>query len=126
VWPLARASEIPRAYLTAFMWRGRGPEEGRMKASPELRRVVRFARVNLTRSRYPGGGPFQLGLCRTVRIHFDPAPRAAVVEKLAGHLAGDGLLLLGQAEGLTGRIAATRSIGPAVFVPAGAAAEWLR
>ncbi len=126
VWPLARASEIPRAHLTAFMWRGRGPGDGLMQASPELRRIVRFARVNLTASRYAVSGPFELVLCRNVLIYFHPRTRAAVVEKLAGHLAQDGLLLLGQAEGLTGRIESTRSVGPAVFAHATAAAEWDR
>jgi chemotaxis protein methyltransferase CheR len=126
IWPLARATEIPRPHLTAFMLRGRGAEHGRMKASSELRRVVRFARVNLNASRYPVGGPFELVLCRNVLIYFDSQTRAEVVARLVDHLAGDGLLLLGQAEGLTGRIPSTRSVGPAVFAHTSAAGRWDR
>ena len=126
IWPLARASEIPRPHLTAFMLRGRGGEQGRMKAAPELRRVVRFARVNLSGSSYPVAGPFELVLCRNVLIYFDPRARAEVVARLVALLAADGLLLLGQAEGLTGRIETTRSVGPAVFAHARAAARWDR
>jgi len=37
VWPIEKAREIPDPFLKAFMLRGSGPEEGRMKASPLLR-----------------------------------------------------------------------------------------
>ena len=47
VWPLERAREIPPALLKTFMLRGTGPEEGRMKAGPELRALVKFERLNL-------------------------------------------------------------------------------
>jgi len=124
VWPLARAKEIPRPYLTAYMLRGRGAAQGRMKASPELRRVVRFDRLNLNQATYPVRGPFDLVFCRNVLIYFDAETRAAVVGRLLGHLAAEGLLILGQAESLTGRIEATRSVGPAVFAHARAASQW--
>src|SRR6185369_14070286 len=34
VWPIDKAKEIPDPYLKAFMLRGTGPEDGRMKAGP--------------------------------------------------------------------------------------------
>jgi CheY-like chemotaxis protein len=101
VWPLARAKEIPRPYLAAYMLRGRGAAQGRMKASPELRRVVRFDRLNLNQATYPARGSFDLVFCRNVLIYFDAETRAAVVGRLLGHLAAEGLLILGQVESPT-------------------------
>jgi len=124
VWPLARAKEIPRPYLAAHMLRGQGAAQGRMKASPELRRVVRFDRLNLNQATYPARGPFDLLFCRNVLIYFDAETRAAVVGRLLDHLAADGLLILGQVESLTGLSEATRSVGPAVFTHARAAGRW--
>src|SRR5262249_20747319 len=60
VWPIDRAREIPLSYRRAFMMRGTGPQEGRMKAAPEIRELVRFERVNLNEDRYPVRGPFHL------------------------------------------------------------------
>src|SRR5262249_33329459 len=42
IFPIDRADEIPISYRRAFMLRGTGPQEGRMKAAPEIREMVRF------------------------------------------------------------------------------------
>jgi chemotaxis protein methyltransferase CheR len=120
VWSAVKASEIPPAYLSAFMLRGRRAEEGLMKAAPCLRSLVRVERVNLNAAAYPVSGPFDLILCRNVLIYFHPTTRRAVVRKLIGYLAPDGLLMLGHAESLTGLTEFTRSVGPTVFARAGA------
>ena len=53
------------------MLRGTGPEEGKMKAGPEIRALVRFERLNLNDERYAVAGPFDLIFCRNVLIYFD-------------------------------------------------------
>ncbi|HEX8394419.1 MAG TPA: protein-glutamate O-methyltransferase CheR, partial [Longimicrobium sp.] len=44
VWPVSLAREIPEASRRRWMLRGTGGAEGTMKAGPEIRSVVRFAR----------------------------------------------------------------------------------
>ena len=68
VWPLSRSQEIPPAFLRAFMLRGTGPEDGKMKAGPEVRALVRFEHLNLNDASYRVPGPFDLILCRNVLI----------------------------------------------------------
>lgn len=124
VWPIGRANDIPGPYLSAFMLRGKGSKQGCMKAYRGLREHVRFDRLNLNAPAYAVPGPFDLVFCRNVLIYFDPAGRAAVIEKLLRHLAPHGYLLLGHAESLTGLNDLVRSVGPTVYAHARSAPPW--
>jgi chemotaxis protein methyltransferase CheR len=117
VWPIRKAEEIPRHHLRAFMLRGRGADEGIMKAGPELREIVRFARVNLVGDSWPVGPPFDLLLCRNVLIYFDVATKVRVVERLIDRVAEGGFLLLGHAESLGGLTQKARALMPTVYAP---------
>ena len=116
IWPIEKAKEIPSAYLKAFMLRGTGPEEGRMKAGPELRSRVRFERLNLNAEPFVLRDRFDLVLCRNVLIYFDAAAKASVLGRLLDRLDERGYLFLGHAETVTGLGARTRSVGPTVYV----------
>lgn len=117
-WPLAKQAEIPPADLRAFMLRGTGSQEGRMKAGPELRQLVRFARLNLNDAIYPVVGTFDAIFCRNVLIYFDARTKAQVVERLRGHLSPGGYLFLGHAESLGGRGTGLAPVFPTVYVQA--------
>ena len=118
VWPIDKAREIPEPYLKAFMLRGSGPEEGRMKAGPLVRSRVRFQRLNLNAEPFTFAGRFDLVFCRNVLIYFDAASKARVVSRLLERMEPRGYLFLGHAETVTGLGARTRSIGPTVYTHA--------
>jgi len=120
LWPVEKASEIPEAHLKAFMLKGYGAQEGLMKAGPELRAIVRFARVNLVGEGWPAG-PFDLVFCRNVLIYFDRVTKRRVVERLVERLAGHGYLFLGHAESLGGLTTGARPVVPTVYAAAPAA-----
>ncbi len=115
VWPLARAAEIPTAFLKAFMLRGTGPEEGRMKAGPELRGLVTFERRNLADETDVPGGPFDAILCRNVLIYFDAEGKRRVVARLLDHLAPGGYFFVGHAETLNGITDRVKPLMPCVY-----------
>jgi chemotaxis protein methyltransferase CheR len=118
VWPIERAEEIPLSYRRAFMMRGTGPQEGRMKAAPEIRELVRFERVNLNEERYPVAGPFHLIFCRNVLIYFQAETKVRVIHRLLDVLAPDGLLFLGHAESLNAMTDRVTTVVPTVYAPA--------
>lgn len=118
VWPIAKQHEIPPADLRAFMLRGVDSQEGRMKAGPEIRELVRFARVNLNDAAYPVVGQFDLIFCRNVLIYFDARTKAQVIQKLRTHLAPAGHLFLGHAESLGGGGHGFQPLFPTVYVHA--------
>jgi chemotaxis protein methyltransferase CheR len=115
VWPIEKAAHIPDAYLKAFMLRGGGSQHGKMKAGPEIRSLIRFARLNLHDDAYGVDGPFDLILCRNVLIYFDGVSRRGVIDRLIDHLAPGGSLLIGHAETLHGVTQRVRSVVPTVY-----------
>jgi chemotaxis protein methyltransferase CheR len=117
IWSLEKAKEIPEPHLKAFMLKGFGAQEGLMKAGPEIRALVRFARVNLIGDGWPSGPPFDLVFCRNVLIYFDRAGKIAVVERLIERLDPRGYLFLGHAESLGGFTAKARPVLPTVYQP---------
>jgi chemotaxis protein methyltransferase CheR len=114
-WPIAKAREIPAADLRSFMLRGVGSQAGQMRAGPEIRGLVRFARLNLNDSSWPGLGTFDLVFCRNVLIYFAPATKEQVVGRLLRHVGPAGLLFLGHAESLSGMSHSVRSVLPTVY-----------
>lgn len=117
IWPLEKSKEIPDAHLKAFMLKGHGAQEGLMKAGPEIRAIVRFARVNLVGDGWPSGPPFDLVFCRNVLIYFDRKAKIAVVERLLDRIDAGGYLFLGHAESLGGLTARARPVLPTVYQP---------
>ncbi len=120
IWPLSKSKEIPPSFLKTFMLRGTGPEDGKMKAGPEVRAFVRFERLNLNDTRYEVRGPFDLILCRNVLIYFDSEGKRRVIERLLDRLAPTGFFFVGHAESLNGITDRVRAVMPSVYT-AGAA-----
>jgi chemotaxis protein methyltransferase CheR len=114
VWPIERAQEIPEGDRKRFMLKGVGPQAGLMRAGPDARSIVRFARINLVED-HPGVGEMDLVFCRNVLIYFDGPTKNAVVARLAQHLAPDGYFFLGHAESLAGSPIRMRSVAPSVY-----------
>jgi chemotaxis protein methyltransferase CheR len=114
-WPLAKSSEIPEPYLKAFMLKGFGAYEGTMRAGPEIRALVKFARLNLNGDDWPPAASFDLVFCRNVLIYFDRVTKEKVVSKLLDRVAPGGNLFLGHAESLGGFTTRAHSVIPTVY-----------
>jgi chemotaxis protein methyltransferase CheR len=117
LWSLDRAHTIPQPLLKAFMLKGVRSQEGLMKAGPELRAVMRFARVNLNVEREWPMGPFDLIFCRNVLIYFGAEARSRVITGMLRRLTPAGYFFLGHAESLIGINADVRSVSANVYTP---------
>jgi chemotaxis protein methyltransferase CheR len=115
VWPIDKAREIPQPLLKRFMLRGTGSQDGKMKAGPEIRAVVRFERINLNDASYAVRGTFDLVFCRNVLIYFDTQSKLRVIRSLLPRISDRGYLFLGHAESLLGIDQAVRRVGPTVY-----------
>ncbi len=116
---MAKAAEIPSAYLRRFMLRGVGAATGSITVSDEVRRLVRFQRINLHELEYPVPGNFDLVFCSNALIYFTRSGQAAVVERLTKRLAPDGRLFVGHAESLHDHRSRLRSVAPTVYARVG-------
>lgn len=78
------------------------------RLAPEIRRMVRFQRINLL-DPFDHVGAVDVVFCRNVLIYFDARTKADVVERIADRLRDDGYLVLGGAETLVGTTERFRS-----------------
>jgi chemotaxis protein methyltransferase CheR len=118
-WPIQKAQEIPQGFLKSYMLRGTGAQEGKMKASSEIRQPVSFEYLNLLESStYPNSKLFDLIFCRNVLIYFQPETKQQVIHRLLNHLAPDGYLFVGHSESLNHLTDAVRTVIPTVYTRA--------
>ena len=115
VYPIEKAKEIPSEFLRNYMLKGRGEQREFMKVSPEVHRLVRFARVNLHSDSYPVFGPFDLIFCRNVLIYFDQCSKAKVIAAMLRHLGATGFLFVGHSEHLASTVPALKPVAPTVY-----------
>jgi chemotaxis protein methyltransferase CheR len=119
IYKIEKSAEIPAPVLKTCMLRGIGEHQGEMKVMPEIQRMVEIRKLNLTQDDYPGEGSFDAILCRNVLIYFDLTTKEKVVERLTRCLRPRGLLLLGQAENLSGVNSQLCAVAPAVYIRVG-------
>ena len=81
---------------------------------PEVRRLVRCARLNLV-APWPMRGVFDLICCRNVMIYFDKATQQALVQRFWEKLRPGGYLFTGHSESLAGLHHGFRYVQPAVY-----------
>ncbi len=115
IWPAEKISGVPPLYQRKFLLKGFGPDKGKIKAAEELRRVLRFHRLNLTQDPCNVSGRFDLIFCRNVLIYFQWETKLQVVNRLGRFLAPGGYLFLGHAESLHGVTDKLESVAPKVF-----------
>jgi chemotaxis protein methyltransferase CheR len=101
--------EVARGLTPAQVTRYFERHGERRVVRPQLRRLVRFRRLNLVGS-LAGLGPFDIVFCRNVLIYFDDETRRRLCRSLAGVLVEGGWLLLGSAENLYGISEAFESV----------------
>lgn len=117
VWPSSKLAGVPVEYQRQFLLKGFGPVRGKVKATDELRKAVRFQRMNLIQHQYEVLGNFDLIFCRNVIIYFEWEKKLKVIDRLGRYLAPNGYLFLGHAESLHGMTDQLESVKPKVFRP---------
>ncbi len=71
---------------------------------PSLKKVISFARLNLSVTPFPMKGPFDMIFVRNVMIYFDNTVRSRLLEDVYRLLGNGGFLFVGHAESLTGSL----------------------
>jgi len=96
-----RVGTVPEAFRRRYLARVQHDGQSYLQITPELRRVITFARFNLMDEAYPFRHRFDVIFCRNVMIYFDRATQQNLVAKLVRHLQPGGYLLIGHSESLS-------------------------
>lgn len=115
----SRAGEYANESLGGLppQWLGRYFDKapsGAFRIKAEVKRMVRFARLNLL-DPWPMRGPFQVIFCRNVMIYFDKPTQLKLAGRFRELLSSDGYLLIGHSESLGSEGHALHYVKPAVY-----------
>jgi len=98
VYPVERIAGLDPALKRRYFQRGTGPNEGKCRVVPALRKLIEFRQLNLLAPRYDVGGPYDALFCRNVMIYFDKPTQRGILSRLVQHMGDDGLLYTGHSE----------------------------
>lgn len=113
---LALVEKIPTSLRQRF-FASSVSRDGRKcaRASDEIRRMVLYRRLNLSRPPFPMKGDIDAVFCRNVMIYFDDETRTRLVAEIFRLLRPGGFLLTGHAESLTSLRTAFHCLRPSIY-----------
>ena len=116
IYPADAMAPVPADMRRRYVMTARDPDRNEVRIVPELRRLVRFERLNLVDPVHHIDRDVDVIFCRNVLIYFDKPTQARVVSMLAGHLRPGGFLVLGHSEAMAGEpMAELRQGRPTIF-----------
>jgi chemotaxis protein methyltransferase CheR len=113
-YPISRAEEIPRHYLTKYCLKGTGDHADKLLIVKELRQKVAFTSINLTKP-YPALGEFDVIFLRNVMIYFDIETKRQITQQMLPLLRPGGYFIISHSESLNGISNAYEAIMPSVY-----------
>jgi chemotaxis protein methyltransferase CheR len=116
VYPAEMIAPVPGAMQERYLLRSKDAGAPQVRVAPELRRLVRFSRLNLMDGVYPVDRDVDVIFLRNVLIYFEKADQEAVINRLMSHLRKGGYIILGHSEAMIGSAMGLRQIAPAIFI----------
>jgi len=114
VYPASRMDKIPSEYISRYFTKA-NRESSSYEILEELKKMVSFARLNLSKPPFPMQGPFDFIFCRNVMIYFDSIIRTQLVDELTRLLRPGGFLMVGHSETLAQMGTGLKSIKPSIY-----------
>jgi chemotaxis protein methyltransferase CheR len=115
IYPQEMIAPVPMDMRQRYLLRSRDKGRGLVRIGPELRKLVRFGRLNLMDTSYPVDQNMDVIFCRNMLIYFEKPTQQMVLSKLCEHLKPGGFLFLGHSESLAGLSLPLTPVGPTVF-----------
>lgn len=106
---------VPAGFRAKYLMRGREAGSRRFRVVPELRRLVKFRRLNLMEADYGLDGEANIIFCRNVIIYFDRPTQQRLLGRLARCLSPGGFLFVGHAETLHSLDLPLVPVAPALY-----------
>ena len=106
---------VPEALRRRWLREGDMGGERLYRVADDLKRMILFRRLNLSRFPLPVRGSFDAVLCRNVMIYFTAEVRRNLVAELHRLLRPGGYLLIGHAETLLGMEEGFTYVAPSVY-----------
>lgn len=115
VYPMSRASNMPKHYLHKYCLKGVREQEGMLLIDRALRAKCEFRPVNLMQN-LPDIGMFDLIFIRNVMIYFDVETKKKVIARISRVLRPGGCLIISHSESLHGISDEFTTVRPSIYI----------
>ncbi len=116
VYPENKMGEIPPRFKNLFFNVERSHGEKVYTVKNNIKSIIKFGRLNLSKTPFPMKGPMDIIFCRNTMIYFDNSVRSRLVSDFYRLLKPDGYLMVGHSESLTGFNTNLIAIRPSVYI----------
>lgn len=99
VYDANRVDGLDIKLLKQFFKKGSGANEGYVRVSPDLQKIIKFRQLNLLHD-WPVREIMDCIFCRNVVIYFDKPTKNKLVDRFANQLKQEGYLFMGHSESL--------------------------
>lgn len=106
---------IPLEMRKKYLLRGRDKNKGVVRIVPELRRLVRFRRLNFMEGDFGMREPLDIIFCRNVIIYFDKETQGRLLNRFCRHLIPGGYIFVGHSESLSGLELPLVQVAPTIY-----------
>lgn len=97
-----KVEPVPLPLRKKYLLRSKDKQKDLVKIIPELRRRVKFQRLNFMEDDYGIREPLAVIFCRNVLIYFDRLTQETVIKRFCRYLTKGGYLFIGHSETLHG------------------------
>lgn len=110
-----RVANIPIDTKRKYFLRSKDRVEPTVKVVSDLRKRVRFGRLNFMEPSYNISDTFDVLFCRNVLIYFDRETQEKVIQKLCEKLKPNGYFFLGHSESIMNMDVPLKQVKPTIF-----------
>lgn len=115
IYPEEMVEIIPLELKKKYLLKSKDRTKKLVRVSENLRRKVKFQRLNFMDEQYGISEQFDIIFCRNVLIYFDRETQEKVINKLCNHLKMDGYFFLGHSESITNINVPLKQVKPTVY-----------
>ena len=115
VYPMERIEPISGLHRKKYLLKGRDRQNPEARIVPELRRAVRFGRLNFMDEKFALPEMVDVIFCRNVIIYFDKETQEKLMHKFSRCLHPGGYLFLGHSESLHGYQTPFVQVAPTIY-----------
>jgi len=115
VYPMELIKPITSMFRKKYLLKGIEKENPQIRIAPELRRKIRFGRLNFMDAEFNLPEKVDIIFCRNVIIYFDKATQEKLMMKFGSVLNQGGYLFLGHSESLHGYDTPFDQVAPTIY-----------
>jgi chemotaxis protein methyltransferase CheR len=115
VYPMGAIEPVAPLLRKKYLLRGKNKKNPQVRVVPELRRLVRFGRLNFMDEDFRLPEKVDIIFCRNVIIYFDKKTQEKLMIKFCRYLRQGGYLFLGHSESLHGYDTPLVQVAPTIY-----------